>query len=286
MAQARIPIEEAFSEAGRRLLTSLGLSSASPRSAIASVVDRLRRDDVQCLVTLAEDLPVFARKHLPPVLFVRGSRKLLATRSVGFCGSRAATERGLGVAADISEQSANAGFNVVSGGAKGVDITAHRTALTSGGTTTVVLAEGILGYRMREELRDVFDRERALIVSEFFPDDRWLAGRAMQRNRTICALSRALVLIEARSTGGTFAAGEAALDMDLPLFTADYSAQHEGNDGNRILLARGAVPLRQSRSTGKANLSELFEAVRREDATTNDRDRREGLAEQQDLFSR
>jgi DNA protecting protein DprA len=286
MAQARIPIEEAFSEAGCRLLTSLGLSSASPRSAIGSVVDRLRRDDVQCVVTLAEDLPVFARKHLPPVLFVRGSRKLLATRSVGFCGSRAATERGLGVAADISEQSANAGFNVVSGGAKGVDITAHRTALTSGGTTTVVLAEGILGYRMREELRDVFDRERALIVSEFFPDDRWLAGRAMQRNRTICALSRALVLIEARSTGGTFAAGEAALDVDLPLFTADYSAQHEGNDGNRILLERGAVPLRQSRSTGKANLSELFEAVRREDVTTNDRDRREGLAEQQDLFSR
>jgi predicted Rossmann fold nucleotide-binding protein DprA/Smf involved in DNA uptake len=61
----------------------------------------------------------------------------------------------------------------------------------------------------------------------------------MQRNRTISALSRTLVLIEARATGGTFAAGEAALAMGLPLFTADYSTQLESNDGNRILLERG-----------------------------------------------
>jgi len=80
----------------------------------------------------------------------------------------------------------------------------------------------------------------------------------MQRNRTICALSRALVLIEARATGGTFAAGEAALAMGLPLFTADYSTQLESNDGNRILLERGAVRLRQSRATGRANLTQLF----------------------------
>ncbi|MCW2749904.1 MAG: hypothetical protein JWR83_1014, partial [Aeromicrobium sp.] len=136
MVQARIPIEEAFSEAGRRLLTNMGLASTSPRSAIGAVADRIRHDDVKCLVTPFEGLPAFARKNLPPVLFVRGPSHLLAVRSVGFCGSRAATERGLGVATDISEQSAQAGFNVVSGGAKGVDITAHRTALSRGGTTT------------------------------------------------------------------------------------------------------------------------------------------------------
>jgi DNA processing protein len=285
MAQARIPIEEAFSEAGRRLLTNMGLASTSPRSAIGAVADRIRQDDVKCVVTPFDGLSDFARKNLPPVLFVRGPIQLLASRSVGFCGSRAATERGLGVATDISEQSAQAGFNVASGGAKGVDITAHRTALSRGGTTTVVLAEGILEYRMRQELRDVSDPQRTLIVSEFFPEDRWIPGRAMQRNRTICALSRALVLIEARSTGGTFAAGEAALGMGLPLFTADYSAQHEGNDGNRILLERGAVPLRQSRTTGKANLTQLLAELARKD-DSNDRAGIAASGQQHDLFSR
>lgn len=226
----------------------------------------------------------FARRNLPPVLFVRGPADLMTVRSIGFCGSRSATERGLAVASDIAEQVARQGLNVVSGGAKGVDITAHRTALSRGGTTTVVLAEGILQYRMRNELRDVFDPARTFVVSEFFPDDRWLAGRAMQRNRTICALSRALVLIEARSTGGTFAAGEAALGMGLPLFTADYSAQHEGNDGNRILLERGALRLRQSRATGRANLAQLLEFARHEQPGEGPDTGPLPVSEQQHLF--
>lgn len=266
LTEAQMPIEEAFSESGRRLLATMGLSPSAPESAVRSVADELRRTGVRCFVTPFRDLalPEFTRRHLPPVLFARGPADLMSTRSVGFCGSRSATDRGLAVAADIAEQVACQGLNVVSGGAKGVDITAHRTALTSGGVTTVVLAEGILQYRMRQELRDVFEPARTLVVSEFFPDDRWMAGRAMQRNRTICALSRALVLIEARSTGGTFAAGEAALGMGVPLFTADYGTVAESNDGNRILLDRGAVPLRQSRATGRANLADLFKVVRHE----------------------
>lgn len=36
--------------------------------------------------------------------------------------------------------------------------------------------------------------------------------------------------------------------MGLPLFTADYSTRLESNDGNRILLERGAIALRQSRA--------------------------------------
>ena len=151
----------------------------------------------------------------------------------------------------------------------------------NGGTTTVVLAEGILAYRMREELRAVFDPARTLALSEFFPDAPWLADRAMQRNRTICALSRAMVLIEARASGGTFAAGQDALAMGVPLFTADYSAKLESNDGNRILLDCGGVALRQSRATGRANLARLFELARGAEVEAE-----RGEAGQQDLFSR
>lgn len=109
MAHARMPIEEAFSNAGRRLLASMGLSTASPRSAISATVDRLLRDDVKCLVVPLGDLPIFAREHLPPVLFVRGPTHLLGARGVGFSGSRAATERGIGVATDVAEQRSSPG---------------------------------------------------------------------------------------------------------------------------------------------------------------------------------
>jgi DNA processing protein len=287
LGEAQMPIEEAFSESGRRLLTATGVSPSTPRADIGHVAEQLRREGVHCFVApFGEfELPEMARRNLPPILFASGPADLMSAASVGFCGSRSATERGLAVAADIADQVARQGLNVVSGGAKGVDITTHKTALSHGGTTTVVLAEGILQYRVRHELREVFDPARTLVVSEFFPEDHWMAGRAMQRNRTICALSRALVLIEARATGGTFAAGEAALAMGIPLFTADYSAQLESNDGNRILLERGAVRLRQSRGTGRANLTHLFESVSRKDRPGENRGPATGVG-QQDLFGR
>ena len=286
LSAAEMLIEEAFSASGRRLLTDSGVSPSAPQAAIGHIADQLRHEGVHCLVAPFSDwaLPESARSNLPPVLFAMGPTYLVATPSVGFCGSRSATGRGLEVAADIAEQVSGQGFNVVSGGAKGVDITAHKTALEKGGTTTVVLAEGILQYRMRPELRAVFDPARTLLVSEFFPDAAWIAGRAMQRNRTICALSRAMVLIEARATGGTFATGEAALSMGLPLFTADYSTQLESNDGNRILLERGAIALRQSRATGKANLARLFELAQRRESEGAEK-AGAGVG-QQDLFSR
>ena len=286
LGEAQMPIEEAFSESGRRLLTDTGVSPSAPQAAIGHVAERLRREGVHCLVAPFSELALseVASRNLPPVLFASGPADLMATASVGFCGSRSATERGLAVSADIAEQVAGQDLNVVSGRAKGVDMTAHKTALSHGGTTTLVLAEGILQYRMRHELRDVFDPARTLVVSEFFPEDPWIAGRAMQRNRTICALSRALVLIEARATGGTFAAGEAALAMGLPLFTADYSTQLESNDGNRILLERGVVRLRQRRTTGRANLTQLFAMASGEGAGESER-AGAGVG-QQDLFTR
>ena len=133
----------------------------------------------------------------------------------------------------------------------------------------MVLAEGLLRYRLKAELRDVYAEDRAALVSEFFPTDRWLAGRAMQRNKTICLLSKALVLVEARMKSGTHAAGEAALSMGLPLFTAEYSEEMEANAGNRDLLQRGARPLRASKSSGRANVVDLLSAIEKESPPTD-----------------
>lgn len=83
-------------------------------------------------------------KGAPPLLVVLGNTKLLEKPSVGFCGSRKASEKGIATARDCAEQMARHGINVVSGYASGVDLATHRAALLAGGTTTLVLAEGIL----------------------------------------------------------------------------------------------------------------------------------------------
>ena len=106
----------------------------------------------------------------------------------------------------------------------------------------------------------------------------------MQRNRTICALSRAMVLVEARPGSGTLAAGEDALRMGLPLFTVDFAEPSEANAGNRELHARGGQALRQSRTLGRANIQPVLESVHRDRGRAGSR-AVEVVAEQRALWN-
>jgi DNA processing protein len=79
-----------------------------------------------------------------------------------------------------------------------------------------------------------------LVLSEFHPDAPWSVGRAMQRNTMICALGRAMFVIEAGATGGTLAAGRTAMRLGRPLYAIRYP---DASAGNEILLHEGACAL-------------------------------------------
>jgi predicted Rossmann fold nucleotide-binding protein DprA/Smf involved in DNA uptake len=155
-------------------------------------------------------------------------------------------------------------INVISGYAHGIDLAAHRAALESGGTTTVVMAEGILHFKVKGELRGLVSKDdfsRLSVVSEFPPGLSWRAHNAMVRNRTICGLSHAMVVIESGSEGGTFEAGKAALELGEPLFCVEYSETQPEAAGNPYFLRHGAQSLRRSRN-GEPNLTKLLAVVR------------------------
>jgi DNA processing protein len=228
--------------------------------------DELAKKNVQAVSILDPAYPNALKRTLgeeaPLLLLCRGNLELLRKTSVGFCGSREATEKGMATARDSADPLAREGINIVSGFAAGVDMNAHRAALAAGGTTTVVLAEGILRFRVKKEIREEWDEQRTLVVSEFGPNLPWSVNHAMQRNRTICGLSRALILIEARSTGGSIQAGRDCLKLGLPLFAAVYEGMPEAATGNQELLQQGARRLMKSRSTNRPNIQPILDVIR------------------------
>jgi DNA processing protein len=227
--------------------------------------DELAMKNVQAVSILDPAYPDALKRTLgeeaPFLLLCIGNLELLRKTSVGFCGSREATEKGMATARDSADLLARGGVNIVSGFAVGVDMNAHRAALAAGGTTTVVLAEGILRFRVKKGIRDEWDDRRTLVVSEFGPNLPWSVNHAMQRNRTICGLSRAMILIEARATGGSIQAGRDCLRLGLPLFAAVYEGMPESATGNEELLRQGAKRLMKSRSTNRPNIRPVLEAI-------------------------
>ena len=84
------------------------------------------------------------------------------------------------------------------------------------------------------------------MVSQFDPDTEWSAWNTLERNQLVCALSKAVVVIESgpeRDTegkmSGTFITAKAALDLNLPVFVVDPSNLNNAPKGNADLIALG-----------------------------------------------
>lgn len=232
---------------------------------LESQISNLKKNNGEFISILNSNYPKILSSALknstPPILSYFGNLQLLQKPSVGFCGSRKASQKGLEIAKDCVERLVNEGFVLISGYADGVDQQVHLTALESGGSTIIIMPQGLLNFKIRTTLRTKWDWNRVLVISEFLPNAVWLASRAMQRNRTIIGLSRAMVLIEAGETGGSIDAGIKTLDMKRNLFIPFYGDEPESAIGNKKLLALGGIPLLKDKHTGKPNLNKLIEKV-------------------------
>lgn len=157
--------------------------------------------------------------HAPLTLWVRGRVGALdETPSVALVGARAATAYGEHVAIETAAGLVDRGFAVVSGGAYGIDGTAHRSALASGGTTVAFLAGGVdRFYPVGHEALLTRIADTGAVVSEMpcgAAPTRW---RFLQRNRLIAAASQATVVLEAGMRSGSLNTAGHAAALGRPL---------------------------------------------------------------------
>lgn len=87
-------------------------------------------------------------------------------------------------------------------------------------------------------MKDLITNDNHVVVSEYTPRLPWLARNAMQRNKTICGLSNAVVVIESGLKGGTFEAGKAALLLRRPLLLRSMPSLPSQRKGMPIFSSR------------------------------------------------
>ncbi len=173
----------------------------------------------------------------PVVLWLRGSADLrfACLRSVSVVGSRAATSYGSVVGTELAANLSERRVTVISGGAYGIDASAHRGALAVAGSTVAVLASGLsFGYpKGHYELFEVI-AATGLMVSERPPDLAPTRPGFLVRNRLIAALSRGTVVVEAALRSGALNTARHALELNRavmavpgPVTSAQSAGCHE-----------------------------------------------------------
>jgi len=129
-----------------------------------------------CFITQASpDWPTcLADLVKPPIgLIIRGDRRVLTDldKSIAIVGSREPTNYGLQLSYNLAKQSGSAGLVVISGGAYGIDRSAHLGALAASGKTISVLAGGVNRLYPADN-RKLFNEitQSGLLISEVMPD--------------------------------------------------------------------------------------------------------------------
>jgi DNA processing protein len=224
---------------------------------------------IRPLLFFEESYPAILAERLgslmPPVLYTLGNRTLLSAKGAAILGHGDTSEKGEMIAKGAGRECARAGINVFGGVSKGAGSAAHTGALENGGTTVGVVPCGFLTFDLSPKLKTIFDPDRFLLVSPFHPNDEYNQFNAMNRNRMICALSRAVFIVEAPKEGGIFEAAKSASKLSIPLYTAEYAQYPESAEGNPVLIKDfHAQPVR-GRKEGTAiipNIEHLIASVK------------------------
>ncbi len=176
----------------------------------------------------------------PPVLYYKGKISF-ANPAVAIVGSRKSTSYGQDIARKLSYQLAQRGITVVSGMARGIDTCGHLGALKADGKTIAVMGAG-LDYIYPSENRDLFYKivDKGLVISEFPPGIKPVAGNFPRRNRIISGLCMGVVVIEASSRSGSLITANLALEQGREVFAVPGNINKISSKGTNELIKKGA----------------------------------------------
>lgn len=181
----------------------------------------------------------------PPIgLIVKGDLSQLSHKSIAIVGTREPSQYGKEMASDFATAFVNRGWNIVGGGALGIDTCAHVAAIKASGKTVAVIASGVMiDYpSSNSKLFRAISMQGAM-VSEVMPYVHAAQNRFLTRNRLIAALSCATLVVEAAHRSGSLRTARDAADLMRPVMAIPGQLNSPTSQGCHRLIAERAAEI-------------------------------------------
>jgi len=133
---------------------------------------------------------------------------------------------------------------IVSGGAKGIDTMAHKTAMDENSKTICILGHGHArcGYNCAAQLI-LRSKRYGVVVSEYVPFELPSKNTYPLRDRLISGMADCVVVIESGEKGGTMITVKAAKSQNRALFAYRFPDKRNISKGTAMLIANGVIPI-------------------------------------------
>jgi DNA processing protein len=192
------------------------------------------------------DNPLYREKlsgilHPPYFLFYKGNIGVINSKSIAIVGARKCSNYGLTVTKLLTKELITNNITLISGGARGVDSIAHKTALENDGYNICVLGCGIdIAYPSENKILFSKIAEKGVVISEFLLGTAPLKENFPRRNRIISGLSEGIIVTEASEKSGSLITARLASEQHKTVISVPGSILYKGASGANKLIRDGA----------------------------------------------
>lgn len=178
---------------------------------------------------------------VPYLLYVKGNLEKKDKNAIGVVGSRKMTSYGKDVCEMLVREMVGCGITIISGLARGIDTTAHKTALRGSGRTIAVMAGGLDKIYPPENIHLVPEiMEHGALISEYPLGYPFLPTSFPHRNRIISGLSKGVLIVESQKKSGTMWTATHAVEQNRAVFAVPGNITSYGSEGPNYLIHDGA----------------------------------------------
>jgi len=181
--------------------------------------------------------------YLPPlVIYFKGSPISNSVKRIAIVGSRKADGYAQECIKKLVPMLVQNGWEIVSGGAGGVDSMAHQETIVAGGKTITVFGSGLMQPYppTNKELFRTIMRTGGTLLSPFSLRMMPHKGNFPARNRIISGLSSGCIVVQAATRSGALITAHFALDQGRQVFAIPGKINNELSDGCHKLIQQGA----------------------------------------------
>lgn len=218
----------------------------------------VRNNNLSCLTLTDEGYPSRMREcdDAPVVLFFKGKTDLNALHVINMVGTRNATDYGKHICVSFLQelQALCPDVLVVSGLAYGIDIHAHRAALSVELPTVGVLAHGLDRIYPSLHRKTAVDMlQQGGLLTEFLSGTNPDKHNFISRNRIVAGISDATIVVESAAKGGSLITADIAGSYHRDCFAFPGRVTDEYSKGcNQLIQDNKAVLLESAADFVKA----------------------------------
>lgn len=215
-------------------------------------INKALQQGVQIVTYLDAHYPVRLKNYAdaPFVFYLKGSVNFNVSKTVAIVGTRAATEYGKSFTEELVKELKVHQPLIISGLAYGIDITAHQASVKYGLGTVGVMASGIdvIYPASHTATAQQMVKQKGGIMTEARLGTRPDARKFPVRNRIIAGLADAVIVVEAKESGGALITANIANNYNKDVFAVPGDITRKTSMGcNNLIKQHKACLITQAK---------------------------------------